>query len=52
MMLMLMLMLMLALAKRLPEVMGRISLRQLREAGFEPRTYDRRHTTNSNWAIS
>jgi glyoxylate reductase len=43
-------MLMLALAKRLPEVMGRISLRQLREAGFEPRTYDRRHTANSNWA--
>lgn len=43
-------MLMLALARRLPEVMGRISLNQLREAGFEPRTYDRRHTANSNWA--
>ena len=43
-------MLMLALAKRLPEVAGRISLNQLREAGFEPRTYDRRHTANSNWA--
>jgi phosphoglycerate dehydrogenase-like enzyme len=44
------LMLMLALAKKLPQVMGRISMEQLREAGFNPRTYDRRHTANSNWA--
>jgi len=42
--------LMLALAKKLPQVMGRVSVEQLREAGFTPRTYDRRHTANSNWA--
>lgn len=44
------LMLMLALARRLPETANRISIPQLQAAGFHPRTYDRRHTANSNWA--
>lgn len=44
------LMLMLALARRLPETANRISIPQLQAAGFHPRTYDRHHTANSNWA--
>ncbi|MBM3486245.1 MAG: hypothetical protein FJX67_06380 [Alphaproteobacteria bacterium] len=41
---------MLALAKRLPELDRRIDLESLREAGFEPRMYDRRHSASANWA--
>ncbi len=42
--------LMLALARKLTRVAGRVSVEQLRAAGFAPRTYDRAHTANSNWA--
>lgn len=44
------LMLMLALARKLHRTAGRITIEQLREAGYEPKLYDRRHTANSNWA--
>jgi phosphoglycerate dehydrogenase-like enzyme len=43
-------MLMLALARKLARVAGRVSIDQLRAAGYAPRLYDRRHTANSNWA--
>ncbi len=42
--------LMLGLSRRLHRVINRISMDSLRAAGFAPRTYDRRHTANSNWA--
>jgi phosphoglycerate dehydrogenase-like enzyme len=42
--------LMLALARKLTRVAGRVSLEQLRDAGFQPKLYDRRHTAGSNWA--
>ncbi len=43
-------MMMLALAKRLPELNGRTTMRRLRDAGFSPAPFDRRHTPSSNWA--
>lgn len=42
--------LMLALARKLTRVAGRVSIEQIRAAGYAPRAYDRRHTANSNWA--
>lgn len=42
--------LMLGLSRRLHRVINRISMDSLQAAGFAPRTYDRRHTANSNWA--
>jgi phosphoglycerate dehydrogenase-like enzyme len=42
--------LMLTLARKLHRVTGRVSVEQLRAAGYSPKTYDRRHTANSNWA--
>lgn len=42
--------LMLGLSRRLHRVINRISIDTLQSAGFAPRTYDRRHTANSNWA--
>jgi len=42
--------LMLGLSRRLQRVTNRISLAALQAAGFAPRTYDRAHTANSNWA--
>ncbi len=42
--------LMLGLSRQLQRVANRISLTSLQSAGFSPRTYDRRHTANSNWA--
>lgn len=41
--------LMLALAKKLDRIAGRISAEQLREAGYDPRPFDRRHVPNSNY---
>ncbi len=42
--------LMLMLARKLDRVAGRISIEQLRAAGYAPTTFDRRHTAGSNWA--
>lgn len=42
--------LMLGLSRQLPRVINRISTTSLQAAGFAPRSYDRRHTANSNWA--
>ena len=42
--------LMLMLARKLNRVTGRISIDQLRAAGYAPTAYDRRHTAGSNWA--
>jgi len=42
--------LMLGLSRRLHRVINRISIGALHSAGFASRTYDRRHTANSNWA--
>ena len=42
--------LMLGLSRQLHRVINRISAASLQAAGFAPRTYDRRHTANSNWA--
>jgi len=42
--------LMLALAKKLLHIANRVSLEQLRAAGYAPRDFDRRYTSNSNWA--
>ena len=42
--------LMIALAKRLCETDGLVEEGALREAGFDPTPYDRRYTTNSNFA--
>lgn len=41
--------LMLTLAKRLNETANLLSLEQLECAGFRPRHFDRRYTSNSNW---
>ncbi len=41
--------LMIAMAKKLFLVNGRIDERSLREAGFRPRMYDRRHAAAANW---
>ncbi|MGE0556987.1 MAG: 2-hydroxyacid dehydrogenase [Burkholderiales bacterium] len=43
-------MMMLGLSRQLQITLNRISPESLRAAGFNPRTYDRRHTANSNWA--
>jgi phosphoglycerate dehydrogenase-like enzyme len=42
--------LMIALAKRLCETAGLVDEAALRNAGFDPTPYDRRYTTNSNFA--
>jgi phosphoglycerate dehydrogenase-like enzyme len=42
--------LMLALARQLNQNGNRISVEQLRAAGFVPTTFDRMHTPNGNWA--
>ena len=42
--------LMLGLSRQLQRTINRISITSLQAAGFSPRTYDRRHTANSNWA--
>jgi len=42
--------LMLGLSRQMHRVINRISTESLQSAGFNPRTYDRRHTANSNWA--
>jgi len=42
--------LMLMLARKLNRVTGRISVDQLKAAGYAPTAYDRRHTAGSNWA--
>lgn len=42
--------LMLGLSRQLQRTINRISNTSLQAAGFAPRTYDRRHTANSNWA--
>ena len=44
------LMLMLALARQVTRNANRISVEQLKAAGFEPTSYQRRHTPNGNWA--
>ncbi len=41
---------MLGLSRQLHRVTNRISVAALQSAGFTPRTFDRRHTANSNWA--
>jgi phosphoglycerate dehydrogenase-like enzyme len=41
--------LMLTLAKKLHRLFGRISVDELREAGYAYKPFDRRHTPNSNW---
>jgi phosphoglycerate dehydrogenase-like enzyme len=38
------------LAKKLNRVANRISVDQLRDAGFSPARFDARYTSNSNWA--
>lgn len=43
-------MLMLGLSRQLQRTINRIGPESLRAAGFNPRTYDRKHTANSNWA--
>lgn len=42
--------LMLGLARQLTRNANLISVEQLRQAGYEPTTYDRSHTPNGNWA--
>ncbi len=44
------LMLMLALARQVARNANLISVKQLKDAGYEPTTYDRSHTPNGNWA--
>lgn len=44
------LMLMLALARQVTRNANLISVEQLRTAGYEPTTYERKHTPNGNWA--
>ena len=41
--------LMISMAKKLFQVNGRIDEESLREAGFQPRMYDRRHAAAANW---
>jgi phosphoglycerate dehydrogenase-like enzyme len=42
--------LMLGLARQLTRNANLISIEQLKNAGYEPTTYDRSHTPNGNWA--
>ena len=42
--------LMLGLARQLNRNANLISLKQLKDAGYSPTTYDRSHTPNGNWA--
>ncbi len=42
--------LMLALARQITRNANRISVEQLKAAGFAPTSYDRAHTPNGNWA--
>jgi phosphoglycerate dehydrogenase-like enzyme len=42
--------LMLALARQLTRNANLISIEQLKNAGYQPTTYDRSHTPNGNWA--
>jgi phosphoglycerate dehydrogenase-like enzyme len=42
--------LMLGLARQLTRNANLISLKQLKDAGYSPTTYDRSHTPNGNWA--
>jgi phosphoglycerate dehydrogenase-like enzyme len=42
--------LMIMLAKKLHQSANRLSMEQLEGAGFKPRHFDRRYTSNSNWA--
>ena len=42
--------LMLALARQITRHANLISVEQIKAAGYEPTTYDRRHTPNGNWA--
>ena len=44
------LMLMLALARQVTRNANLISIEQLKDAGYEPTTYQRQHTPNGNWA--
>ena len=44
------LMLMLALARQVTQNANRISIDQLKAAGYTPTTYNRAHTPNGNWA--
>jgi phosphoglycerate dehydrogenase-like enzyme len=44
------LMLMLALARQITRNANLISIEQLKAAGYNPTTYDRKHTPNGNWA--
>jgi phosphoglycerate dehydrogenase-like enzyme len=44
------LMLMLALARQVTQHANRISIDQLKAAGYTPTTYNRAHTPNGNWA--
>jgi phosphoglycerate dehydrogenase-like enzyme len=44
------LMLMLALARQVTRNANLISVEQLRAAGYQPTTYNRKHTPNGNWA--
>ena len=44
------LMLMLALARQVTQNANLISLEQLKTAGYQPTTYNRKHTPNGNWA--
>ena len=41
--------LMLTLVRRLHQIVGRISVKQLEAAGFQPTTFDKRHTPYSGW---
>ena len=41
---------MLALSRKICETNGMLSEKALREAGYAPGAFDRRHTANSNWA--
>jgi phosphoglycerate dehydrogenase-like enzyme len=42
--------LMIMLAKKLHQSANLLSMQQLEAAGFKPRHFDRRYTSNSNWA--
>jgi phosphoglycerate dehydrogenase-like enzyme len=41
--------LMLTLVRKLHRIVGRISVKQLEAAGFQPTTFDKRHTPYSGW---
>ena len=42
--------LLLALTHKICETAGLMSVRRLKEAGYDPSWFDRKHTSNSNWA--